>query len=104
MYLDETKSRAICRQFTDKVIEEKRIEIESLFAGNLSLITTEGTLSDDEGEAYKRPQIFIDQLLKMPLMTKSAYNFTDLEISDQVFTMIIAVSLTFTSLYCNTYI
>ncbi|KXJ82466.1 hypothetical protein RP20_CCG013540 [Aedes albopictus] len=89
MYRNEMKCRAVCRRFTDKVIEEKRAEIKKLFAGNSNNPTDEA-LSDDEGEAYKRPQIFIDQLLKMPLMMKSAYNFSDQEISDQVFTMIIA--------------
>ncbi|KXJ78231.1 hypothetical protein RP20_CCG005056 [Aedes albopictus] len=89
MYRNEMKCRAVCRRFTDKVIEEKRAEIKKLFAGNSNNPTDEA-LSDDEGDAYKRPQIFIDQLLKMPLMMKSAYNFSDQEISDQVFTMIIA--------------
>ncbi|XP_062555154.1 cytochrome P450 4c21-like [Armigeres subalbatus] len=88
-YNREMKCGAVCRRFTEKVLEEKRVEIESLFSKNSSM-ATDGTLSDDEGEPFKRPQIFIDQLLKMPLMMKSAYNFSDQEISDHVFTMIIA--------------
>lgn len=100
MYRNEIKCRAACRRFTDKVIEEKRAAIKTLFADNSNNPTDEA-LSDDEGEAYKRPQIFIDQLLKMPLMMKSAYNFSDQEISDQVFTMIIAVSLMFPNLHIN---
>lgn len=74
-----------------KIIAEKHVEIKSLFDERETLEDGETIRENDEAGSFKRPQIFIDQLMKMPLMMKDAYSFSDQEISDHVYTMIVAV-------------
>ncbi|XP_062715201.1 cytochrome P450 4C1-like [Aedes albopictus] len=90
LYRDEMKAISTCHQFTDKIIAEKHVEIKSLFDERETLEDGETIRENDEAGSFKRPQIFIDQLMKMPLMMKDAYSFSDQEISDHVYTMIVA--------------
>ncbi|XP_062565691.1 cytochrome P450 4d1-like [Armigeres subalbatus] len=89
LYRDEMKAISTCHQFTDKIIAEKHVEFKSLLEGKKNS-GGEALSEDDDSESYKKPQIFIDQLMKMPLMMKDAYTFSDQEISDHVYTMIVA--------------
>ncbi|XP_055610599.1 cytochrome P450 4c21-like [Uranotaenia lowii] len=87
LYRNEMKAIASCHKFTDKIIAEKRSEIAKLLDENGNL---KGASGEDDGGEFKRPQIFIDQLMKIPLTTAGAYNFSDQEISDHIYTMIVA--------------
>ncbi|XP_065073957.1 cytochrome P450 4C1-like [Ochlerotatus camptorhynchus] len=89
LYREEMKATNTCHQFTDKIIAEKHIEFKSLYDGTGNP-AGEALPDEDDEENYKRPQIFIDQLMKMPLLMKDAYSFSDQEISDHVYTMIVA--------------
>lgn len=81
-----------------QIIAEKRQELgchlqqplETDENGNPKESTLETVICEDEH--YKRPQIFIDQLMKVPLVNGGGgHNFTDQEISDHIYTMIVAV-------------
>ncbi|XP_055632662.1 probable cytochrome P450 313a4 [Toxorhynchites rutilus septentrionalis] len=82
LYYNEMKAIAVCHQFTDKIIAEKRTEIGTLLHNNGNVIESDAN--------YKRPQIFIDQLMKMPLKADGVYSFSNREISDHIYTMIVA--------------
>ncbi|XP_053671549.1 uncharacterized protein LOC128721779 [Anopheles nili] len=96
-YQAEMAARKICYAFTDKVIHEKRTEFEkklrrTVDGNNNSAIGDEnGFVAFDEEEddmlSYKKPQIFVDQLLTIPNDGKP---FTHEEITDHIYTMIAA--------------
>ncbi|XP_038121096.1 cytochrome P450 4c21 [Culex quinquefasciatus] len=97
LYRNEMKAIDTCHRFTDKIIAEKRQELgchlqqplETDENGNPKESTLETIICEDEH--YKRPQIFIDQLMKVPLVNGGGgHNFTDQEISDHIYTMIVA--------------
>ncbi|XP_053669319.1 cytochrome P450 4c21-like [Anopheles marshallii] len=84
LYRNEMRAINICQQFTSKIIQDKREEIARLVHEN-----------DDQKELdpepqHRKPQIFIDQLMKMPLTDPTARHFSDEEISDHIYTMIVA--------------
>uniref|UniRef100_A0A182P056 Uncharacterized protein n=1 Tax=Anopheles epiroticus TaxID=199890 RepID=A0A182P056_9DIPT len=87
LYRNEMRAINICQQFTRKIIQDKREEIARFFGEN-------GTQPDRdaaEEQHYRKPQIFIDQLMKMPLADPTAQrHFSDEEISDHIYTMIVA--------------
>ncbi|XP_055542610.1 cytochrome P450 4c21-like [Wyeomyia smithii] len=93
LYRNEMKAISVCHHFTDKIIAEKRAEL-----GPLGKMDENGNVigksfphqEPEEAELYRRPQIFIDQLMKMPLTNGGMYSFTDQEISDHIYTMIVA--------------
>ncbi|XP_035917840.1 cytochrome P450 4c21-like [Anopheles stephensi] len=84
LYRNEMRAINICQQFTRKIIQDKRKEIARLFDG------TNNQPEQDAASQYRKPQIFIDQLMKMPLTDPSARHFSDEEISDHIYTMIVA--------------
>uniref|UniRef100_A0A182NRL9 Cytochrome P450 n=1 Tax=Anopheles dirus TaxID=7168 RepID=A0A182NRL9_9DIPT len=86
LYRNEMRAIGICQQFTRKIIQDKREEIARLFDQNGN---NREQQSDDE-QQYRKPQIFIDQLMKMPRTDPSARHFSDEEISDHIYTMIVA--------------
>ncbi|XP_058823366.1 cytochrome P450 4c21-like [Topomyia yanbarensis] len=92
LYRNEMKAISICHQFTDKIIAEKHIELGSHAGDENGNVIGKSFQNEDaqEGDCYRRPQIFIDQLMKMPLTSAGAYSFTDQEISDHIYTMIVA--------------
>ncbi|XP_035776116.1 cytochrome P450 4c21-like isoform X2 [Anopheles albimanus] len=97
-YKKEMASRKICYAFTNKVIEEKKTEFEKKLRGMVDSNNNSVVTSDENGNVvfdgeeddmlnYKKPQIFVDQLLTIPNDGKP---FTHEEISDQIYTMIAA--------------
>uniref|UniRef100_A0A182JLK8 Uncharacterized protein n=1 Tax=Anopheles atroparvus TaxID=41427 RepID=A0A182JLK8_ANOAO len=98
-YRAEMASRKVCYAFTDKVIKEKRAE----FAKKLQRTAVDGNNNkgaevdengnvvfeeeEDDMLSYKKPQIFVDQLLTIPNDGKP---FTHQEITDHIYTMIAA--------------
>uniref|UniRef100_A0A182IQY6 Uncharacterized protein n=1 Tax=Anopheles atroparvus TaxID=41427 RepID=A0A182IQY6_ANOAO len=88
LYRNEMKAIMSCQQFTRKIIQDKREEIARLFVETdhypASSEAAEGT------PQYRKPQIFIDQLMKIPRTDPGARQFTDEEISDHIYTMIVA--------------
>ncbi|XP_058452015.1 cytochrome P450 4c21-like [Malaya genurostris] len=92
LYRNEMKAINICHRFTDKIIAEKRIELGSpgMDENGNEIDKTFQHQEPQENDCYRRPQIFIDQLMKMPLTSTGAYSFTDQEISDHIYTMIVA--------------
>ncbi|KFB53238.1 AGAP002555-PA-like protein [Anopheles sinensis] len=92
LYRNEMKAIATCQQFTRKIIQDKREEIARLFderVGSNSPSTSEPA-AVGETPHYRKPQIFIDQLMKIPLTDPGARQFSDDEISDHIYTMIVA--------------
>ncbi|XP_053671864.1 cytochrome P450 4C1-like [Anopheles nili] len=84
LYRNEMRAIGICQQFTRKIIQDKREEI-----GRLE--RADENANDPADEPYgRKPQIFIDQLMKMPLTDPGARHFSDEEISDHIYTMIVA--------------
>ncbi|XP_053696510.1 cytochrome P450 4c21-like [Sabethes cyaneus] len=90
LYRNEMKAISVCHRFTDKIIAEKHVELGSI--GQSGDVTGKSFYHQDQEKEdhYRRPQIFIDQLMKMPLTNGNAYSFTDQEISDHIYTMIVA--------------
>uniref|UniRef100_A0A182VYB0 Cytochrome P450 n=1 Tax=Anopheles minimus TaxID=112268 RepID=A0A182VYB0_9DIPT len=96
-YRAEMAARKICYAFTDKVIREKRAKFEerlrsSVDSNNNSAMSDENgnvVFADEEDDMlnYKKPQIFVDQLLTIPNDGKP---FTHEEITDHIYTMIAA--------------
>ncbi|XP_312384.5 probable cytochrome P450 313a4 [Anopheles gambiae] len=85
LYRKEMRAINICQQFTSKIIQAKREEI-----GRLCDENSNQKLEPEQEHHYRKPQIFIDQLMKMPLTDPSARHFSDEEISDHIYTMIVA--------------
>ncbi|XP_058058185.1 cytochrome P450 4C1-like [Anopheles bellator] len=83
LYRNEMKAIGVCQRFTKKIIQDKREEIGRTF------IET-GIQQRPTEETYKKPQIFIDQLMKIPATQPGARHFSDDEISDHIYTMIVA--------------
>ncbi|XP_001230597.4 cytochrome P450 4c21 [Anopheles gambiae] len=96
-YKAEMDARKICYAFTDKVIREKRAKFEeklrnAVDSNNNSTTADENgnvVFADEEDDmlSYKKPQIFVDQLLTIPNDGKP---FTHEEITDHIYTMIAA--------------
>ncbi|XP_049287425.1 cytochrome P450 4c21-like [Anopheles funestus] len=97
LYREEMDARKICYAFTDKVIREKRAKFEEQLRrsadsnNNNAMIDENGNVvfADEEDDMlnYKKPQIFVDQLLTIPNNGKP---FTHQEITDHIYTMIAA--------------
>ncbi|XP_052866369.1 cytochrome P450 4C1-like [Anopheles cruzii] len=100
LYKAEMEQRKICYAFTDKVIEEKRAEFEKKLHRRIDgnnnseapTVDANGNVVFDDAEeddllSYKKPQIFVDQLLTIP---NDGRPFTHQEITDQIYTMIAA--------------
>ncbi|ETN66421.1 cytochrome P450 [Anopheles darlingi] len=90
LYRNEMKAINVCQQFTSKIIQDKREEIGRFFKESANRPTSTVPVNEEENEGYKRPQIFIDQLMKIPLTQPGARQFSDEEISDHIYTMIVA--------------
>ncbi|XP_058823417.1 cytochrome P450 4C1-like isoform X2 [Topomyia yanbarensis] len=102
-YRHEMNARKICYAFTDKIIIEKMEEFAHVRQrndtnNNPNALTngTDGKAANnkvieeekDDMLAYKKPQIFIDQLMTIPLPDGKL--FTHAEITDHIYTMIAA--------------
>ncbi|XP_053660415.1 uncharacterized protein LOC128709444 [Anopheles marshallii] len=96
-YRAEMAARKICYAFTDKVIHEKRAKFEERLRHSVDN-NNNNAMSDENGNVvfedeeddmlnYKKPQIFVDQLLTIPNDGKP---FTHEEITDHIYTMIAA--------------
>uniref|UniRef100_A0A182NMT4 Cytochrome P450 n=1 Tax=Anopheles dirus TaxID=7168 RepID=A0A182NMT4_9DIPT len=96
-YRAEMDARKICYAFTDKIIHEKRAEFQAklhrtLDSNNNSAkgdVNGNVVFADEEDDMlnYKKPQIFVNQLLTIPNDGKP---FTHQEITDHIYTMIAA--------------
>ncbi|XP_055545981.1 cytochrome P450 4c21-like isoform X1 [Wyeomyia smithii] len=101
-YRYEMEARKFCYAFTDKIIHEKRAEFAKLQnkndsnnnpngspkGGNKQVNKVEPEEVEDDMLSYKKPQIFIDQLMTTPL--PDGKMFTHEEITDHIYTMIAA--------------
>ncbi|XP_053691285.1 cytochrome P450 4C1-like [Sabethes cyaneus] len=101
-YRDEMNARKFCYAFTDKIILEKRAEFAKLQnkddtnnnanglanGGKQPMQKAEPEEEEDDMLSYKKPQIFIDQLMTTPL--PDGKMFTHEEITDHIYTMIAA--------------
>lgn len=93
-YRAEMKARKFCYAFTDKIIHEKQLEFAKLKQRAAESNNNPGELMQEEEDdmlSYKKPQIFIDQLLTIPLPDGTPFSHD--EIQDHIYTMIAAVSL-----------
>nr|XP_019534358.2 cytochrome P450 4c21-like [Aedes albopictus] len=79
-YWKERKARQECMAFTKKILQEKKEAYQGTD-------TTKSTDSDPEADDFKKPQIFIDQLLSTSEISRS---FTDEEIFHNVFVIMVA--------------
>ncbi|XP_055633730.1 uncharacterized protein LOC129774058 [Toxorhynchites rutilus septentrionalis] len=91
-YRWEMDARKICYAFTDKIIQEKQEEFaklrQQLDSNNNMKEPNNNCEEDDDGLSYKKPQIFIDQLMSIPL--PDGRLFSNAEITDHIYTMIAA--------------
>lgn len=95
-YRREMESRKFCYAFTDKIILEKQQELAEAKAkgkqdtNNNASDSGNDNFEEEEDDllSYKKPQIFIDQLLTIPL--PDGKPFSHKEISDHIYTMIAA--------------
>ncbi|XP_038118459.1 cytochrome P450 4C1 isoform X1 [Culex quinquefasciatus] len=90
-YRAEMKARKFCYAFTDKIIHEKQLEFAKLKQRAAESNNNPGELMQEEEDdmlSYKKPQIFIDQLLTIPLPDGTPFSHD--EIQDHIYTMIAA--------------
>lgn len=90
-YRAEMEARKYCYAFTDKIIKDKQMELsKEISSGEFdnSSITDAGEEEESDMMFYKKPQIFIDQLLTIPLPNGQAFSYE--EIRDHIYTMIAA--------------
>ncbi|XP_058449851.1 cytochrome P450 4c21-like isoform X2 [Malaya genurostris] len=103
-YRNEMKARKFCYAFTDKIIIEKQAEFDKLKQKNDSNNNSNGLSNgqidqmnnnnnnenpeEDDELSYKKPQIFIDQLMTIPLPDGKPFSHS--EITDHIYTMIAA--------------
>uniref|UniRef100_A0A182MU74 Cytochrome P450 n=1 Tax=Anopheles culicifacies TaxID=139723 RepID=A0A182MU74_9DIPT len=89
-YKEEMKNRKEFYQFINKIIDKQK--------GVISKEIVENHVDQEDDVVYKKPQIFIDHLLKGK---RAGQPFTDLEILEQSFTMIFAGNDTSALGICN---
>ncbi|XP_055611140.1 cytochrome P450 4c21-like isoform X1 [Uranotaenia lowii] len=87
IYRAEMKARNFCCAWTDKILEEKKQELAKK-KEDMNNNADSKEENEDNEVSYKKPQIFIDQLLTIPL--PDGRPFSDQEILDEIYTMIAA--------------
>lgn len=89
LYNEDKYVRRMCVEFGDELIENRKRLCEKKLDINTNVIEEE----EDKDEFSKKPQIFVDHLLKAT--DEGGRQFTESEVRDHVFTTISAVS------FCN---
>lgn len=85
LYKEDKYVRRMCVEFGDELIENRKQLCEKKLDINTNIIE-----DDEKDEFSKKPQIFVDHLLK--ITDEGGRQFTESEIRDHVFTTISAVS------------
>lgn len=86
LYNEDKYVRKMCVEFGDGLIDNRKRLCEQKLDINTNIVE-----DDDKDEFSKKPQIFVDHLLK--ITDEGGRQFTESEIRDHVFTTISAVSL-----------